>query len=348
MSAVPPIATGRVVDPSLEPASMPGQVPTPAAAAIDPDAQSPEAANCNWARTPERSNAFALKVMTWIALFFGRTVARCVLHPITLYFMFFAPTARRHSKRYLGRALGRPATFVDGYRHVHAFTATILDRVYLLRDKLSRFDVRTTGRDLVDGTLAEGRGAFLVGAHVGSFEVLRVLGDTRGDLKVAMVMYPDNARLINAALQAIAPDSAPEIIALGRVESMLAVRDWLDAGGLAGILGDRRLPGESERSNDVRVSFLGVEATFSDGPFRLAALLRRRVLFMAGPHVGGNRYDVRFETLADFSGRLGPAEREQRIVEAVHAYAARLEALCRAYPYNWFNFLDFWDEDTTP
>jgi predicted LPLAT superfamily acyltransferase len=334
MSALPPLASaGSLAGPVAD-----------ASTALD-DAQSPEAANCNWSRTPERSNAFALRVMTWIALFFGRRVARWVLHPITLYFMWFAPSARRHSKRYLARVLGRTPRFIDGYRHVHAFTATILDRVYLLRTRLDRFDVRVSGREIVDDTLAEGRGAFLVGAHVGSFEVLRTLGDVRGGLRVAMVMYPDNARLINAALQAIAPESRPEVIALGRVESMLAVRDWLDAGGLAGLLADRRLPGESDRGNDVHVPFLGVQATFSDGPFRLAALLRRRVIFMAGPYVGGNRYDVRFETLADFSGRLDPAERERRIREAVHAYAAHLEALCRDYPYNWFNFLDFWDED---
>ena len=40
-----------------------------------------------------------------------------------------------------------------------------------------------------------------------------------------------------------------------------------------------------------------------------------------------------------------PAEREQRIRAAVEAYVARLEAMCRAYPYNWFNFHDFWLED---
>jgi predicted LPLAT superfamily acyltransferase len=35
----------------------------------------------------------------------------------------------------------------------------------------------------------------------------------------------------------------------------------------------------------------------------------------------------------------------RRIRAAVEAYVARLEALCRAYPYNWFNFHDFWLED---
>jgi predicted LPLAT superfamily acyltransferase len=131
---------------------------------------------------------------------------------------------------------------------------------------------------------------------------------------------------------------------------MLALRDWLDGGGLGGLLADRTLSGGDEggqRGNNVTLSFLGQPAVFNDGPFRLAALLRRKVFFMAGLYLGGARYDVRFEPLADFSERVAdPAERERRIRAAVEAYVARLEALCREHPYNWFNFHDFWLEDT--
>ena len=182
-----------------------------------------------WERMPERSNALALRLMSWIALRCGRRIARAVLHPITLYFVLFAPTARRHARRYLGRALGRPARWLDVYRNVHAFTAVILDRVYLLSDRLDLFRIELHGESLIDATLAEGSGAFLVGAHAGSFEVLRSVGAHRAGLRIAMVMYPDNARKINQALQAIAPGYRPQIIALGRSESMLAVRDWLDS-----------------------------------------------------------------------------------------------------------------------
>jgi predicted LPLAT superfamily acyltransferase len=268
-----------------------------------------------------------------------------VLHPIALYFVLFAPTARRHSLRYLSRALGRPARWSDAYRHVHSFAATILDRVYLLRGRLDLFDLRLQGVDAIDQAMAEGHGAFLLGAHLGSFEVLRTAGCAQGKLRVAMVMYPDNARKINAALSAVAPDAKPEIIALGRMDSMLAVRDWLDGGGLAGMLGDRVLHDSSQHGKELRVSFLGREARFTDGPFRLAALLRRRVIFMAGLYLGGNRYEVRFEPLADFTQRCDAAERERRIRGAVCSYVARLESLCREHPYNWFNFHDFWQED---
>ena len=312
-------------------------------------------ADADWSHTPERSNMLALRVMVWIALACGRRIARWCLHPISLYFLLFAPTPRRHIKRYLFRVIGSHAGWGDGYRLLHAFASTVLDRVYFLRGRMDLFDVRIEGNVPVETEAFEGRGAFLLGAHVGSFEALgacKAHSPEKKALRLAMLMYPDNARRITAILNAIAlPEVRPHVIALGRPHSMLELRDWLDGGGLGGLLADRTLPGNEEqpagqRGNNIALPFLGAPASFNDGPFRLAALLRRKVFFMAGLYAGGNRYDVRFEPLADFSVRVAdPAERERRIRAAVEAYVERLEALCRAYPYNWFNFHDFWLED---
>ncbi|MDR1967887.1 MAG: acyl-CoA synthetase, partial [Burkholderiaceae bacterium] len=207
----------------------------------------------------------------------------------------------------------------------------------------------------LEAEAAQGRGALLLGAHVGSFEVIsacRQQVNLPERLRLAMLMFPDNARRINAMLDAIAkPECRPHIIALGRPGSMLHLRDWLDAGGMAGLLADRTLPGtqgRAQRHGELRIDFLGHPAVFHDSPFRLAAALRRRVFFMAGIYLGGARYEVHFEPLADFSALPADAAgREPYIRAAVQAYVARLEALCRADPYNWFNFHDFWLEDGT-
>ena len=299
-----------------------------------------------WAATQERSNRLALRVMAFIAVHLGRRVARWVLHPITLYFLAFAPAARRHSARYLGRVLGRRPRWRERYRHFHAFAATVLDRVYFVRGRMDLFELRIEGDALVDASLAEGRGAFLLGAHLGSFEVLHAIGDRRPGMRVAMVMYPDNARKIHAVLQAIEPRFELGIIAIGRPGSTLAIRDWLDDNGLVGLLGDRFVAADPARAGSVLLTFLGRPARFTDGPLRLAMLLRRRVIFMVGLYRGGNRYDVRFEPLADFrSPPDNPAERERLVHDALAAYVRRLEALCREAPFNWFNFHDFWLED---
>jgi predicted LPLAT superfamily acyltransferase len=290
-----------------------------------------------WASKAERGSMFMLRVMTWISLRLGRRPARAVLAGIAVYFVLFAPSARQASRQYLKRRLGRDANWIDGFRHVHCFASTVHDRAYLLNDREDLFDIVVEGLEHIEAVLRDGRGAFLLGAHFGSFEVLRALARRRGGLDVSLLMYPDNARKINAALHAINPHAVPDIISLGSVDSMLKLQQRLDAGAVVGMLGDRTLHDQ----DCVRLPFLGHAASWPRGPLRTAALLRRPVLFMAGMYLGGNRYRVRFVPLADFSA-CGSSARAAAVDAGLRAYVAQLEAHTREAPYNWFNFYDFW------
>ena len=161
-----------------------------------------------------------------------------------------------------------------------------------------------------------------------------------------MVMYPANARNIQRVLHAVAPANRLKIITIGQPGTTLAIRDWLDGCGLLAMLGYRLLQEGKEAGDVVLLPFLGAEASFGLGPLRLAMLLKRRVFFMTALLRGGNRYEVRFEPLADFSERSADAAgRNAQLHAALQAYVHRLEALCVEAPYNWFNFHDFWKED---
>ncbi len=296
-------------------------------------------ASAAWLQQQEKSNLAILKLMVWISLTFGRSIGRVVLYGIAAYYVLFAPKARHSSREYLQLALGRWAEWTDGFRHVLSFASTIHDRIYLLNDRFDLFDIEIIGAEALEAALAKQPGALLIGAHLGSFEVLRAVGRGRAGLKVAMLMYEENARKINATLAAINPAATSDIIALGRMESMLEARDKLDQGYLVGMLADRGL------GNDATVDcdFLGKMAPFPVGPFRMAAMLRRPVFFMAGLYLGGNRYQIHFEPLADFS-ETPRAEREAAMRTAQLHYAERLSYFCRLAPYNWFNFFDFWQK----
>lgn len=289
-----------------------------------------------WVARPERSNTTAMRLIAWVARRLGRPAARLLLYPICLYFLAFSAQARSASRKYLAKALGRKPGLGDSYRHYLTFAATILDRVYLIDDQVSRFDVRLHGADIVDEMMAGGAGCFLVGAHLGSFEIIRAVGRTRG-LRVSMVMYEENARKLGAVLAAINPGLRVEIIALGKVDSILRVQAALARGDIVGMLGDRTIGGEKT----VSCPFLGETAPFPTGPLRVAAMLQRPVALMIGLHRGGNRYDVHFERLADLT-RVDRAQRDRAIEELLRHYARRLEHYCRQAPYNWFNFYDFW------
>jgi predicted LPLAT superfamily acyltransferase len=297
----------------------------------------PTANHAAWAHTPERSNMLMLRVMAWISLRLGRRAGRTVLHLIASYFLLFAPASRRASGNYLGRALGRPPRWRDLYQHFYTFAATIHDRIYLVNRRFDMFDFEVHGEDTLRRLLAGGKGLFLMGAHLGSFEVIRAIGRKHTDLRLAMVMHEDNARKINAMLAAINREAVQDIIGLGYIDSMLKVRERLDEGGVVGVLADRTT------GNDTLcpVQILGATANLPIGPFRMAALLRRPVVFMTGLYLGGNRYAIHFDPLADFSN-VARGQRDAALEAAITRYAALLDQYCREAPYNWFNFFDFW------
>jgi predicted LPLAT superfamily acyltransferase len=281
-----------------------------------------------------------LRIMTWISLRLGRPLGRVVLRAIAAYFLLFSPSARQASRDYLRRVLERPVRWRDVYRHVFDFASTIHDRIYLLNERFDLFDIRVHGGEHVDAALAQGGGAFLIGAHLGSFEVVRAIGRSRPDLRVAIMMYEENARNINAILATVNPVAKQDVISLGRADSMIKARECLDDGYMVGVLADRSFLSEDCDCVE-RLRFLGTPAAFPIGPLRMAAMLRSPVIFMTGIYRGGNRYDVHFEPLADFSAaRRG--ERASNVPAALAHYVALLEKYCRAAPYNWFNYFDFW------
>lgn len=292
------------------------------------------AASADWTRRPERGSLFLVRFMVWFSLAVGRPVSRVLMRAIAVYFYLASPSARAHSRAFLARALGREPTLRERFGLMLAFSACTHDRVYFLTGRLDLFDVVVRGADLLPAG-----GALLMGAHLGSFEALRAAGHGIGHRRVAMAMYEENARRLNHVFAAINPDSLADVVALGHVDSMIELRDRMDRGDLVGVLADRT-PGEEPV---LRLPFLGDPAAFPTGPMRMAAALRQRVFFMTGLYRGGNRYEVIFEELADFTETAGArGERAALVDAAITRYAARLEHYARLAPDNWFNFHDFW------
>ena len=290
----------------------------------------------DWIGHRERGSNALLRIMAFLSLHLGRTLSRIPLYGIALYFFLFAPTARRHSRRYLQLALGRLPRARDRFRQILSFATTIHDRVYLINGQFELFNITLAGEALVLAQSRSRRGALLMGAHLGSFEVMHSLGRRHG-IEVAMAMYEDNARKINATLAAINPRLQSDIVSLGRIDAMLHIAERLERGAFVGVLADRTLGSEPVQA----VTLLGERAYLPTGPMRAAAILRCPVYFMAGMYRGKNNYHVVFAPVADFSST--PAgTRKAAVHAAIERYAAVLDEHCRANPYNWFNFYDFW------
>lgn len=293
-----------------------------------------------WINTSERSSDFWMRLIRWIALHMGRPAARLLLWPITLFYYVVSPQAVRDSRRYLSRVLERRAGFVDVYRHLHCFASTILDRVFLLSGREDLLDVRIHNADDLHSRVDQGQGCILLGSHLGSFEVLRALGVHQKRFPLRVLMYPDHNQTVTRLLNVLSPEVAKTVIPLGRVDTLLKVKESLEQGELIGMLGDRVAGSDKQHE----CCFMGEGAQFPAGPMVLAVTLKVPVILFYGLYRGGNRYDIYFELLTE-APEVKRSERNELIEELTCRYAARLEYYARQAPYNWFNFYDYWRKD---
>jgi predicted LPLAT superfamily acyltransferase len=291
-----------------------------------------------WVDLPERGTPASLRLITWIATHVGRPTARLLLYPITLYFLLSARVARRVSYEYLKRIRGRSARWWHVFRHFHCFAATILDRVYLLRGEFKYFQVAIHGHELLQLRPETGKGCILLGSHLGSFEVLRALGVKQEHFPLKVLMDITHNQNITRLLDALNPEIACTVIVPDRPDTLLRVKESLDAGSVVGILGDRVSTGEKT----VQCQFFGAPATFPAGPILLAATMHCPVILFFGLYRGGNRYEIYFDHFAQ-EIILNREQRAQAIQGWTQRYAQRLEYYARLAPYNWFNFYSFRD-----
>ncbi len=292
-----------------------------------------------WLQREERGSSTLLLFMTKLSLLIGRRFSRVILYPIALYFLAAVKPARIASREFLTRSLNRRITLIDIYKHILAFTTTIHDRVYLLSDRFDLFEIKHFGTAELHNENANNKGVFLFGAHLGSFEVLHSFARANPHIHIFMAMYPENARQINRVFASINMDAMQNIIALGQLDAMLKINQKLQDGALVGLLADRA----SGPSKHETFSFLGRDAHFPCGPFRMAVMLKYPIYFMGGLYRGDNRYEIHFELLEDFSQPLS-RDRDAAVRGIMAKYVATLERYCVAAPFNWFNFFDFWGD----
>ncbi|MCU7802136.1 MAG: lipid A biosynthesis acyltransferase [Candidatus Thiodiazotropha sp. (ex Lucinoma borealis)] len=295
-----------------------------------------------WKQQSERGSSLLMYLITNISLILGRNIGRLLLYPITIYFVVISRKSRIGSRLYLQRVFSRPVGFTQVFKHYHTFASTILDRVYFLSNRVDNFNIQIINTDFLDNNIEQGKGCILMGSHLGSFEVLRYLATLKEDVNIKILMYIDNAEKINRVLHALNPNISNLIIPLGHPDSLIAAKDTTDAGGIVAILADRVFSDEKF----VECEFFGDSCRFPSGPIILASILEVPVMLFYGLYEKDLHYRVQFEMLTD-GLKFTRENRDELVAYWMQKYANRLEAYSKQYPYNWFNFYDYWNEKSS-
>lgn len=293
-----------------------------------------------WLGQRERGAVWAIRFIGFLAGLLGRGPTRLVVRLVAAYYTLFDRTARSASRQWLERVEGRPVGLRRVYRHIATFAQVVLDRIFFARGDFGRFEIRRHGNEHLEALAREGRGAILLGAHLGSFEAMRAASQHER-FPVSIVGHFENAAMVTAMLESLDPDFAGDVLHTGQdpVRLALALRDRIAEGGFVAILADRVGPNEKH----IEVDFMGEPARFAAGPFLLASVLKSPIYLVFGLYSEPNRYDLYCEPF-EANPRLPRGDRQAGLAALVSRYAQRLEVHGRSAPENWFNFFDFWEK----
>lgn len=193
------------------------------------------------------------------------------------------------------------------------------------------------GAERLDQALAEGKGAILLTAHAGNYELGGLLLRTKG-LKVYTVYKPDRFEAVERLREDMrARGGVVGVPVDGKGFSTLPLVKLLREGHLVGMQGDRDFS-----LNGLAIPFFGREVYFPRGPWELAAMTGAPIITSFFFTDEDRRFHARFGEPIRVEG--GRGERQAAIEAGMRRYAADLEALVRQHPDQWYCFYPFWDD----
>lgn len=310
----------------------------------------------HWAHLRETTSQTGTRILLALYRLGGLRLFRLCTWPVLAWHVWRHPMAREASREYLQRlhlACGgkTPAPSLRWViRHFSAFAEAMLEKFIITTpNALESIPHTLCGEEHVQALLAKGQGAVFVTAHMGNFELCRLLARARGDIRINVLVHTAHARQFNAMLHAQNPDTALNLIQVTELDTAIAamLAERIDRGEFVVITGDR-IPVDNA-DEIVSCDFLGAPARFPLGPWLMASIFRCPLLALLGSR-RGERYHLTVTPLAS-EIRLPRRNRREAAQPLVADYARLLEAECHAAPLQWFNFFPFWaqcpaDSDT--
>ncbi|MEM6453496.1 MAG: lysophospholipid acyltransferase family protein [Acidobacteriota bacterium] len=324
------------------------------------------------ARVAERIHRAMLRGGFPLLLHVARLLPRRVLHAnagwVFAVIMAVYPGPKSRIDRNLARILDlpadAPAVRATRRRMLRNFALSWTDLFHFAQRSLTALETHVAGVHgwhHVEAAHDAGRGALLMTAHIGAWEVGGLLlgrgddGSTLGDLPVSVIYVPDRfavAERFRSRLRRAGSQLEEIPLTPGAPLASLPVLRAVRAGRLVALQGDRDF---TERGP--LLDFFGAPTPFPAGPFALARMTGAPLIPFYVLYDDHHRFTLRFDAplmngpgdpaatqdpaAARAARRRQPAD-DPAIRAAMQRWADQLGAQITAHPDQWYTFYDVW------
>jgi Kdo2-lipid IVA lauroyltransferase/acyltransferase len=255
--------------------------------------------------------------------------------------MFYAaiPAARRAIESNLDVVLGTAGPVERHRRSYRTFVHYAQSIAYLYALHAGAplpVSARFLDLDRFQRCMDDGEGLITITAHFGAWQLMPYLWQTRTRMPpVTMAMAEEPNRRLSE-LERKLRSKFKIIYTTGSPFVLLELQKVLRRGEVVGMQFDRQLGAGHQQ-----LPFCGRLASFPIGAVMLARMSQRPIvpIFSVYPDGDRSRVDVHYEEPIRVAQTR---DRERDVGEALVRVVSVYERWVRAYPFQWFNFYDFW------
>jgi predicted LPLAT superfamily acyltransferase len=255
-----------------------------------------------------------------------------LLFVASYYFLFLD---NRSIYYYFRKRLGYSAwkARASVFKSYFTFGQTIIDKVAISAGLRDQFTYEFDGVELLKETLAAKKGAVLISAHMGNFEIAEYFfSEIDIDFQINLVTIDQEDTAIKAYLESIKKPSVKLILIKEDMSHIFEINEALSKNEVVCFTGDRYVQG----SKLLEDNLLGETARFPAGPFMIASRLGVPVIYV---------YVMKEKNLHYHLYAREAKVKHRDAQGLLRSYTDHLQQMIGKYPLQWFNYFDFWSKD---
>lgn len=281
------------------------------------------------------------KIFVFVIKYIGINFAYFLLRFVAFYFLIF--TQQKSLKFYFNKIhkYNKLKTFVSLYKNYFLLGQVLIDKVAFMSGYNKKFEFIYEGEKHLHNIAKNQTGGILIGAHMGNWEIAGQLLE-RIDTKVNILMLEAEHENIKQFLDNVLKEKKLNIIPIkDDLSHIQKIANVLKNKELVAIHGDRFLEG----TNTTEINLMNNKALLPTGPFYIAAKNNVPVSFVYTVKDKKKKYHFYATKPKIFAYPANLKTRKQDLQKMVQEYADNLSKMIQKYPYQWFNYHPFWNND---
>lgn len=307
----------------------------------------------NWQKVDEIGTVFAFKLMAFLLRVCPHWLLVCIAYPISFFYWIGSKKSRKAVSNYSKHLSTFCGKKVNSWKVFLSFSITLIEKGESWAGKVKYKYFHFNDDDLKEyqNNLLSGKGAIVFVSHLGSSELLRAVSEEminqqlKNEIPVLSIVDFYGTDKFNNMIKQINPNSMMNVMSIRNMDigSIEIMENVLEKGGLVIIAGDR------SGAKNIKHDFLGEIADFPEGPFLIASLLNVPGYFISCLRTKDfsfrRSYEIFCRKICDEGEIIGRNKRRLAMGETLNKYVSYLENLTLKFPYQWYNFYNFWSRD---